>query len=80
MQAPELLRGGHASAAADTYAFGLVLWELLTWRLPWQGTEAWAMVEAVISGERPEVPAWRCAAGADSPTAAYHEAYCQLMR
>ena len=35
MQAPELLRGGHASAAADTYAFGLVLWELLTWRLPW---------------------------------------------
>ena len=33
--APEVLQGGRASVAADVFAFGIVLWELLTWELPW---------------------------------------------
>ena len=33
--APEVLTGQPATAASDVYSFGLVLWELLAWRLPW---------------------------------------------
>jgi serine/threonine protein kinase len=37
LQAPEVLMGGSAMAASDVFSFGTVLWELLTWRLPWEG-------------------------------------------
>ena len=33
--APEVLQGQRAGAESDVYAFGLVLFELLAWRLPW---------------------------------------------
>ncbi len=37
MQAPELVlvKGARASKASDVFAFGLVMWEVLTWELPW---------------------------------------------
>lgn len=35
--APELMEGGQATTKSDTWAFGCVLYELLTWRLPWHG-------------------------------------------
>ncbi len=38
LQAPELLQGGRQSMASDIYSYGLVLYELLTWKLPWHGT------------------------------------------
>lgn len=36
--APEVLSGGVFSAAADVFGYGLVLWELMTWTLPWADT------------------------------------------
>ena len=33
--APEVVTQQHYSKAADVYSFGLILWELLTWQLPW---------------------------------------------
>lgn len=36
-QAPEILEGGKATAASDVFSFGCVLFEILTWRLPWKG-------------------------------------------
>jgi hypothetical protein len=36
--APELLDGQQATPAADVFAFGVVMWEVLTWDIPW-GTE-----------------------------------------
>ena len=34
--APECLRGGRATTASDVYNFGLVLYELLVWQLPFR--------------------------------------------
>uniref|UniRef100_A0A383WJZ4 Protein kinase domain-containing protein n=1 Tax=Tetradesmus obliquus TaxID=3088 RepID=A0A383WJZ4_TETOB len=36
-QAPEVLLSGHLSPAADIYAFGIILWELLTGESPFRG-------------------------------------------
>lgn len=35
--APEVLQGGSATAASDVFSFGILLWELLSWRVPWSG-------------------------------------------
>ena len=32
--APEVLDGAPGQLAADVWAFGTVLWELMTWQLP----------------------------------------------
>ena len=37
---PELLAGGEYSHAHDTYAFGVILWEILTLQVPWKSEEA----------------------------------------
>ena len=34
---PELLTTGRLSKAADTYAFGVLLWEMYTGQRPWAG-------------------------------------------
>ena len=39
--APEILAGNPATFASDVYAFAIVLWELLTWELPWGPTNPW---------------------------------------
>jgi serine/threonine protein kinase len=49
-QAPEVLTGHAATAAADIYAFGLVLWELLAWRLPWGTRSPFQVGEALQLG------------------------------
>lgn len=33
--APEVVTQQNYSKAADVYSYGLILWEFLTWQLPW---------------------------------------------
>ena len=33
--APEVIRGEAPSLAADVFSFGVVMWELMTWDLPY---------------------------------------------
>lgn len=39
--APEVLAGSHHGKAADVYAFGVILWEILTWQVPWDDLGPW---------------------------------------
>ena len=34
---PEVFEARRATAASDVFSFAVVLWELLTWKLPWAG-------------------------------------------
>jgi serine/threonine protein kinase len=38
--APEVLNGTPATFASDVFAFGVVMWEVLTWDIPWQTEQA----------------------------------------
>jgi serine/threonine protein kinase len=82
--APELFAGEDHTAAADVYAFGMVLYELLTWRMPWH--EVSPRFEITIAyrvkdGQRPAIPATADLPGpADGrPSPAALEAYLALM-
>ena len=56
--APEVIKDGQSSHKADVFAFGIVLWELNTCLIPYQGKIPQHVMFKVASGElRPEVPA-----------------------
>ena len=39
--APEILGGRGYTFSSDVYSFGIVMWELMTWRLPWHDCGPW---------------------------------------
>lgn len=45
--APEILRSEQFTEAADVYSYGIILWECLTGRIPWEGMLAVQVVGAV---------------------------------
>jgi hypothetical protein len=54
--APEILEEHPATCQSDVYAFGVTMWELMTWRLPWGDTQIWTIMGQIMSGNRPPVP------------------------
>ncbi|PRW33300.1 Serine threonine- kinase CTR1 [Chlorella sorokiniana] len=54
--APEVLLGQEATTASDVYSFAMVLYELLTWQLPWSGAPPLRIARSVRLGQRPVVP------------------------
>jgi serine/threonine protein kinase len=54
--APEIIAGDPASKASDVYALGIVMWEVLTWAVPWRGANGHAIAGAITAGERPPLP------------------------
>lgn len=60
-------------------SFGVVLWELLTWRAPWQGVQPFKAAAAVRRGERLEVPALAALPGPPPPSREAYQAYLDLM-
>ena len=42
--APEVLAGKRYNCAADVYSFGIILWELLTWQIPWEDLGPWQVM------------------------------------
>lgn len=55
--APEVLCGGQYNHLADVYSYGVVLWEILTRRIPWEHLKkTWDVSTAVEDGQRPAFP------------------------
>ena len=55
--APEVLEEGFdgLTAKADVYAFGIIIWECLTYKKPWEGLMEGKIIKKVGQGERPEI-------------------------
>jgi serine/threonine protein kinase len=51
--APEQIQGGEVDARSDIFAFGVVLFEMITGRLPFRGEHEAAMMYAILN-EQPE--------------------------
>jgi serine/threonine protein kinase len=69
--APEVVEGGQATTASDVFSFGLVLFELLTWALPWGCAphyrvrcaaclETGSSTAACCAGLEPAAGWWKC--------------------
>ncbi|XWS70255.1 hypothetical protein CRYUN_Cryun03dG0032900 [Craigia yunnanensis] len=55
--APEILRNEPANEKCDVYSFGVILWELVTLRIPWKGLNSMQVVGAVgFQNRRLEIP------------------------
>lgn len=78
--APEILTGNNATFASDVYSFAIVLWELLTWELPWGPTNPWQVVTVVTEGGRLEVPPREDLPGPDTMDFEGLDAYVTLMK
>ncbi len=40
----------------DVFSFAMVLWEMLTWEIPFAGRGHWQLVKFVAEGGRPDIP------------------------
>lgn len=57
--APEIIREEEYTGKADVYAFGIVLWELLTRENPFEEFKkkfTWQVEKLIIQGKRPTIP------------------------
>lgn len=57
-RAPEIIMGKKYTEKADVYAFGIILWEILTRLEPYEDKEPMQIVVEVVNDElRPTIPA-----------------------
>ena len=54
--APEVIRGQQYDQTIDIYAFGMVIWEVLTRKQPFAGSNFMNISLEVLAGERPPIP------------------------
>ena len=47
--APEILAGRGYTFSSDIYSFGIILWEFLTWRVPWHEYGPWQVRRAPVA-------------------------------
>ncbi len=52
--APEILAGRGYTFSSDIYSFGIILWEFMTWRVPWHEYGPWQVGQQLYSFEMHE--------------------------
>ena len=57
--APEQLQGGEVDARSDIFSFGVVLYEMLTGRMPFRGEHEAAMMYSILNEQPPSLPTLR---------------------
>ena len=55
--APEQIEGGHVDARTDVFAFGLVLFEMVAGRKPFEGSSQAGVMAAILEREPPQLSA-----------------------
>jgi len=53
--APEILNNEKYSEKADVYSFGIIIWEILSRKIPFEELPSWNIPVAVTKGERPTI-------------------------
>ena len=53
--APEQLEGNEVDARADIFAFGAVLYEMITGRKAFEGTSQASLISAILSSDPPAI-------------------------
>ena len=54
----ELLENKPFNKSVDTYAFGVLMWEMFTGEIPFYMIDIRDLTERVISGQRPRMPSY----------------------
>ncbi|KAL0036873.1 hypothetical protein WJX77_003215 [Trebouxia sp. C0004] len=55
--APEVIAVQNFSKAADVYSFGIILWELMTWQVPWDDINPFQIMMLLTQQQaRPDIP------------------------
>lgn len=56
--APEILAGRGYTFSSDIYSFGIILWEFLTWRVPWHEYGPWQVRQAAAAAPALSLTCW----------------------
>ncbi|GAB4821003.1 hypothetical protein N2152v2_008049 [Parachlorella kessleri] len=78
--APEVLEGQPASFKSDVYSFGIVLWELLTWDVPFAEFPHFQLIKHVAASGRPALPPRQDLPGSDAGELGGLDGYIALMQ
>jgi len=55
-KAPEMIRGESYDFSVDTYAFGMLLYEMITGKMPFDGLAEGQVIKEVLANKRPTIP------------------------
>ena len=79
--APEVIARQEYGQGSDVYAFGLVMWQLLTWQMPFEGRTGEQIAVVVVEGcQHPPVPDGAAAAQVRWLQAGRGVAFARLCR